>query len=64
MPKSDRNSWSETTNWGRGTAVGSMGGDIGRSNTLDPRKRTAPPAPSGRKNKSKHNKARSSVTPW
>jgi len=59
--------WPDTT-WGTGTGVGAMStsNPTGRGDTLDPRKRCAPPvgADVPPKKRSKRPKARSSVTPW
>lgn len=57
--------WPDTT-WGTGGGVGAMStsNSSGRGNTLDPRKRCAPPVGADVGRKKKKPKARSSVTPW
>uniref|UniRef100_A0A6M3LPZ4 Uncharacterized protein n=1 Tax=viral metagenome TaxID=1070528 RepID=A0A6M3LPZ4_9ZZZZ len=55
------------TTWGTGEGVGAMSNPTGRgNNTLDPRKRCAPPvgADVPRKTRVKKLKARNSITPW
>lgn len=52
--------------WGEGEGIGAISNPTGRDNTLDPRKRCAPPLGMDvpRKTRPKRLKARSSVTPW
>lgn len=54
------------TTWGTGDGIGAMTHPTGRGNTLDPRKRNAPPvgADVKPKKRNKRPKARSSVIPW
>jgi len=54
------------TTWGSNTGAGELNNPTGRGNTLDPRKRCAPPAGADvpRRRSKRPPKARSSVTPW